>query len=96
MNRHRSLGLYLDADDAQPSSGSATAFSIPGLTILGSPRTIRFSVQALRSTEPTLNLSYSENSDDPPTIRRALEVDRVNDSSDPDHPTCLESQHGRS
>ena len=44
MNRHRSLGLHLeDEATAEPSIGSAPTFSIPGLTILGSPRTIRFS-----------------------------------------------------
>ena len=44
MNRHRSLGLYLDdLATAEPSRGSAPTFSILGLTILGSPRTIRFS-----------------------------------------------------
>ena len=62
MNRHRSLGLYLEDDaTAEPSSGSAPTFSIPGLTILGSPRVDSVFLQALRSTEPTLNLSYSEN-----------------------------------
>jgi hypothetical protein len=44
MNRHRSLGPYLkDEATAEPSPGSAPTFSIPGLTILGSPRTFGFS-----------------------------------------------------
>ncbi len=62
MDRHRSLDLNLEVvTTAEPSIGSGTASSILGLTILGSPRTNGGFPQALRSTEPTLNLRYSEN-----------------------------------
>ena len=57
MNRHRSLG-----DDTAPGALRELGPDglDPGRTILGTLARFGF-LQALRSTEPTLNLSYSEN-----------------------------------
>ena len=62
MNRHRSLGLYPDdLATAEPSRGSDPDALDPGTHHPWKPSLDSVFLQALRSTEPTLNLSYSEN-----------------------------------
>ena len=62
MNRHRSLGLYLEDDaTAEPSTRLGPDVFDPGTHHPWKPSHDSVFLQALRSTEPTLNLSYSEN-----------------------------------